>query len=444
MGGAPSVARCCRGPLNLFYCCTSPTSVFTFLLPALCSRLQSPLFFFGNHRRRVALRPPCVCITTAWGLAAVPFGSDFQYTNASINYDNMDKLMAYMNTPENQQHYRMRLQYSTPTTYMKTLHAYNHEWPLKTDDFESYAIGPDQFLVGFYSSRPDLKGFVRAASAQLQAANAALTNLVLLRNGTGVDAATETAALDIQASALGVAQHHDAITSSQRRHVHRDYIAQLSLGQIAVDGSACRTVAATVAGAGAAPPTLVTCPYINESSCPASQAAGAGIIAVVLQNPTGQAMVGFPVKIPVGSPCTVSTGAGAVVSQFVPAWPASPFVHGGSDQPPMTLHAPAATATFLADVPALGTATYFIEADSAAAVLQERELQVGSGDPVTLDNGIVKAEFDASGLLQAITKAGVTVQVKQTLRYYIGGQPKDSKHGGSGSGNCTNIFGCLF
>ena len=28
----------------------------------------------------------------------VPFGSDFQYTNATTNYVNMDKLMAHMNT----------------------------------------------------------------------------------------------------------------------------------------------------------------------------------------------------------------------------------------------------------------------------------------------------------------------------------------------------------
>ena len=78
--------------------------------------------------------------------------------------------MAHMNTPENMAKYGMRLQYSTPTYYMKTLHAKNLDWELKVDDFESYAIGPDQFLVGFYSSRPDFKGFVRSASTQLQAA----------------------------------------------------------------------------------------------------------------------------------------------------------------------------------------------------------------------------------------------------------------------------------
>lgn len=82
---------------------------------------------------------------------------------------------------------------------MKTLHAKDAEWPLKVDDFESYAIGPDQFLVGFYSSRPDFKGFVRIASAQLRAANNALANAVLLGGNTAaVDLDKEAAAIAFQ------------------------------------------------------------------------------------------------------------------------------------------------------------------------------------------------------------------------------------------------------
>ncbi len=42
----------------------------------------------------------------------VPFGSDFQFANATINYDNLDRLMAHVNA--NQKEYGMRLQYSTP------------------------------------------------------------------------------------------------------------------------------------------------------------------------------------------------------------------------------------------------------------------------------------------------------------------------------------------
>ena len=56
----------------------------------------------------------------------VPFGSDFQFTNATINYENMDALMEYMNN--NTDLFGMKLHYSTPTEYMETLHAMNRSW----------------------------------------------------------------------------------------------------------------------------------------------------------------------------------------------------------------------------------------------------------------------------------------------------------------------------
>ena len=395
----------------------------------------------------------------------VPFGSDFQYTNASINYENMDRLMAFMNTPANQGRFGMALRYSTPAEYMRTLHAYDREWPLKTDDFESYAIGPDQFLVGFYSSRPDYKGFIRLASTQLRAANAALTNARLAAaaaaaaagagGGPHVDVSREIAALDIQESALSIAQHHDAITSSQRRHVHRDYISQLSIGQIAVSESASRTVAAALAPAGAhsstlQPPVLVTCPYLNESSCPATTdptLLAGEVIPIVLQNPTATDMVQVPVRVPVQGPSTVTSSptSGTVVSQMLPPWPLAPFVHGGDDQPPKTLHPPSPTVVFLADVPALGTATYFVRREDARQTAVPPPPPRGpdvisdaEGSAVTLDNGILRATFSDAGLLSSLTKGGVTVQVNQSLRYYRGGDGSDSpyaKQGASGSGN---------
>ncbi len=50
--------------------------------------------------------------TNAQDSLMVPFGSDFQFQNATINYDSLDRLMAYVNA--NQGEYGMRLQYSTP------------------------------------------------------------------------------------------------------------------------------------------------------------------------------------------------------------------------------------------------------------------------------------------------------------------------------------------
>ena len=377
----------------------------------------------------------------------VPFGSDFQYTQASINYENMDKLMAYMNTEANMAKFGMRLQYSTPTYYMETLHAKRAEWELKVDDFESYAIGPDQFLVGFYSSRPDFKGFVRMASTQLRAANVALTNALFLSEtpAAGVDLATETAALDVQTKALGVSQHHDAITSSQRRHVHRDYIKSLSIGQASVDASISRVVGAAVAAPAAngtlaesAAPALVTCPYLNESTCLASATTANGVTVVIFQNPTAQPMVGVLVRIPVAGKATVvDFDRKTVTTQSLPVWPTSPFVHNE------TLHEPSPTVVFLVNVPPLGTSTYFIKQTKAEVTPpQPVAVSAASAVPLVLDNGILKAEFDATtGLLTTLTKANVSIKVSQNIKYYhasdgsVGPNNPYAKQGAGGSGN---------
>ena len=139
--------------------------------------------------------------------------------------------MSYMNA--HTEDYNMTLHWSTPRGYMASIHATNRSWPLKTDDFESYAIGPDQYLVGFYSSRPDLKGFVRLASVQLRSAQNQLAAAVI--GGANVSGLADLKTrLDTQIRALSVVQHHDAITSTQRRHVHKDYIRSLSAGQAEV------------------------------------------------------------------------------------------------------------------------------------------------------------------------------------------------------------------
>ena len=91
----------------------------------------------------------------------VTFGCDFQYENANINFKNMDKLMAYMNAHQAQ--YNMTLFYSTPQTYVDTIHAKNLTWSLKTDDFFPYADRPHAYWTGYMTSRPALKYYVRHA-----------------------------------------------------------------------------------------------------------------------------------------------------------------------------------------------------------------------------------------------------------------------------------------
>ena len=90
-------------------------------------------------------------------------GSDFQFTNANVNFKNIDKIMKYINdrwqNPENYNNTMDNLMpinalYSTPSCYLKALNDAQHQsWSTKTDDFFPYASDPHAFWTGYFTSR---------------------------------------------------------------------------------------------------------------------------------------------------------------------------------------------------------------------------------------------------------------------------------------------------
>ena len=63
----------------------------------------------------------------------------------------------------------VNLFYSTPTEYTRAKLSYPITWPsvIGSDGFP-YADGPHAYWSGFFTSRPALKGYVRACSAYFQ------------------------------------------------------------------------------------------------------------------------------------------------------------------------------------------------------------------------------------------------------------------------------------
>lgn len=337
------------------------------------------------------------------------------------------------------------MHYSTPTDYMKALHAKTRTWQVKTDDFESYAIGPEQFLVGFYSSRPDYKGLIRATSAQLRAATNVLTSAVAM-GCTQLNVTAEVDALQVLAGELSIAQHHDAITSTQRRHVHRDYVARLSRGQASADASFRRVVATVLAhasGDGAVVPKLETCLHLNESVCEASTAVLSGntTLAVVAVNPTAHRrnFEAIRVPVPAGAGEYVVTGhdGSPVTAQVLPAWPESPHVHN------QTRVAPQGVVVFQRNLSAAGVTTTFVNrqpqprAGGSHGLTQPSVVATHrAGQPLSLENGLLAVAFnETTGLLQSIRRKadGLVVQASQNLLYYH--SSTGGKGPGTGSGN---------
>jgi lysosomal alpha-mannosidase len=149
-------------------------------------------------------------------------GSDFQYSNAHMWYKNLDKAIYWINK-EQEKGSKISVFYSTPACYLNALHSANETWPVKTDDFFPYAHRPHGFWTGYFTSRPALKNMVRRANNYLQAVRqlAAFTDLR--------DADTANA-LGVLERAMGIAQHHDAVSGTERQHVANDYAKRLANG----------------------------------------------------------------------------------------------------------------------------------------------------------------------------------------------------------------------
>ncbi|KAA8540621.1 hypothetical protein F0562_024460 [Nyssa sinensis] len=116
---------------------------------------------------------------------------------------------------------RVNALYSTPTIYTDAKYAANESWPLKTDDFFPYADRVNAYWTGYFTSRPALKGYVRMMSGYYLAARQ-----LEFFNGRSKTGPTT----DSLADALAIAQHHDAVSGTEKQHVADDYAKRLSIG----------------------------------------------------------------------------------------------------------------------------------------------------------------------------------------------------------------------
>ncbi|KAL6011769.1 hypothetical protein ACLOJK_002234 [Asimina triloba] len=183
-------------------------------------------------------------------------GTDFRYQYANTWFRQMDKLIHYVNMDG-----RVNALYSTPSIYTDAKYATNESWPLKGDDFfpnmlqrlpcitSAFATpadmkgdmrddSPNAFWTGYFTSRAGIKGYVRMMSAYYMAAR----QLEFLRGKNSSGPTT-----DSLADALAIAQHHDAVTGTEKQHVANDYAKRLSIG-------------------------YTECPLLNITYCPPSEA----------------------------------------------------------------------------------------------------------------------------------------------------------------------------
>ncbi|XP_069364277.1 lysosomal alpha-mannosidase-like isoform X3 [Maniola hyperantus] len=145
----------------------------------------------------------------------ITMGEDFFYQNAAMSFKNLDKLIEYTNLKAAKDGLNIKLFYSTPDCYLKAVKDANPTLPTKQDDFFPYASDPTAYWTGYFTSRPTTKYFERQGNDYLQM----VKHLQVLG---GLEEHNKFVLNELK-SAMGVMQHHDAITGTEKEHVAHDY-----------------------------------------------------------------------------------------------------------------------------------------------------------------------------------------------------------------------------
>ena len=153
-------------------------------------------------------------------------GNDFHYSFATKWFDNLDKLIYYVNLKSNQS--KVNLFYSTPSCYLFALNKANVTWTIKSDDFFPYAHREGAYWTGYFTSRPALKYLVKKASNYLQAFRKLNTFSINHNKNNPVF---------LLEKAMAQVQHHDGVSGTSQQHVTNDYVKQISAG---IDASLSR------------------------------------------------------------------------------------------------------------------------------------------------------------------------------------------------------------
>ena len=109
----------------------------------------------------------------------------------------------------------------------KPLDEASFSYPIKKDDFFPYSDCDHCFWTGYFTSRPGLKKLERVGSSFLHAVRQ-ISALATVNSAFSEDGG-ESAIHSLEA-AMGVAQHHDAVSGTSKQHVAYDYAKRIQGG----------------------------------------------------------------------------------------------------------------------------------------------------------------------------------------------------------------------
>ncbi|XP_028229498.1 probable alpha-mannosidase At5g13980 [Glycine soja] len=349
-------------------------------------------------------------------------GTDFKYQYAQTWFRQLDKFIHYVN-----QDGRVHALYSTPSIYTDAKHAANEAWPIKTDDFFPYADRVNAYWTGYFTSRPAIKGYVRLMSGYYLAAR----QLEYFKGKSALGPNT-----DSLAEALAIAQHHDAVSGTEKQHVANDYAKRLSIGyteaeKVVAVSLACLTEGATKTGCRNPQTKFQQCPLLNISYCPASEVdfSNGKNLVIVVYNPLGWKREDI-IRIPVVNENVVRDSSGKKIqSQLVPIL--DDFLglrnyHTVAYLGVSPTVKPKYWLAFSAAVPPLGFSTYYVSYAKKEATISDRDTAYQSwnkSDTITVGLKNLKLVYSVKeGKLTKYinSRSKVKEPLEQAYKFYTG------------------------
>ncbi|KAF2071815.1 hypothetical protein CYY_006876 [Polysphondylium violaceum] len=347
----------------------------------------------------------------------IPFGCDFAYMNANMYFKNIDKLIAHINA--NPTKYGIHLLYSTPSIYIDAVNKAGLTWDVKTDDLFPYSDDAHSYWTGYFTSRPALKGYVRQNNALLHI----LEQMLVTSQSNIQSAQSYVDQVIVMRQAMGVAQHHDAVSGTEMQHVADDYAMRLAIGNeqslLALNKVIGQLLVSKPGGGSNANivPSFTFCPLINQSICPSTDVLSSGVsVPVVFYNSLSWTRTDHVViPIPIAN-VVVSDNSGNVQSQVT-------YTPSGAYQ-----------LEFYVYIPPLGYSSFVISPSSSAedlekythlskeTVYQSHQPLGGANSNIILENDYISVEFDgATGDIQSITNKSSNAQlaIQQDYQFYL-------------------------
>lgn len=364
----------------------------------------------------------------------VPMGTDFQYQAAHVNFKNMDKLVRYVNSHEFNGT-KIYLMYSTPTCYLKALNDEKLNYPTKQDDFFPYSSDPHSFWAGYFTSRPTIKYFERVGNNFLQVCKQ-LYALSDLGPEDRVD-------LNTMREAMGVLQHHDAVTGTEKQHVAFDYARILSEGftecDIIVNAALTKLAAQSsvqneISSKRSEKVSFDSCLLLNISQCEVAEKNSKFVVTVY--NPLSQ-----PASHVVRVPCDNTTykvynsEGTELTTQIIQ-------IHAAVKNIPGRVSTTTHELLFRADsIPPMGFKSFYVErvnnkssfahSKTGNNVKNDNTASITIGDPNIASVTI----SETTGIVKSVSMLGTDIPMEQNFYYYksSGGNNSEFAYRASGA-----------